>query len=416
MTAVLYEVEVTAGPGGLPETGTWLDHALRQVLESEGFESGRAYRAVSSSGVESGHLALQFRVRSEAELARWVETASAAFLADLAGRCGPDAVVITRQLLAASELATPADTIGSQTVTECPNCGARVDGKFCAACGQDNNVSVVGFHRLIGDFIRDFFNFDSRLFNSIWPLLAKPGFLTVEYLAGRRATYLPPVRMTLFLSIVFFGLVAWQADGAMAVRMTGPSPAASTGTSTDPAANSRLFSLEFGDNDRIELTAAESGWLKSIEDRSSANLHRLGKDGEYQREVLQKAIGYLPMMMFMLLPVFAFILKILHLRSGRYYVEHLIHSMHVHAFNFLTLSVIVGLSMVPSVRAASASVPGWAWSVWWLYFLLYPWLAMRRTYAQGFFKTTLKFALSSLVYVMLLATGTVAMAVYSLSV
>jgi hypothetical protein len=90
--------------------------------------------------------------------------------------------------------------------------------------------------------------------------------------------------------------------------------------------------------------------------------------------------------------------------------------MHVHAFNFLSLSVIVGMSMVPVVRAASVSVPGWVWTVWWLYFMLYPWLAMRRTYRQGLFKTTLKFALSSLVYVMLLVTGTLVTAVYSLSV
>jgi hypothetical protein len=180
--------------------------------------------------------------------------------------------------------------------------------------------------------------------------------------------------------------------------------------------DNRLVRIELDETDGIELTSAESGWLKTIEDRASYNFRRLGKDGDYQRDTLQKAIGYLPVTMFLLLPVFAFILKVLHIRSGRYYVEHLILSMHIHAFNFLTLAVIVGLSMLSSVRVASAALPAWLTSLWWLWFMLYPWLAMKRVYRQGVIKTTLKFGVSSLLYVMLLAVGTVMTALVSLSV
>ena len=418
MTAVLYEVEIS-GVGDRPlDTGIWLDQVLRQVLESEGFESGRVYRGdgaqpTTEAGADSDreqHVAIQFRVRSEAELDNWKASSESGFLEAVRENCGSTVEIVTRRLFAATELATPSDASGAQSVTECPNCGARVTGKFCAACGQDNNVSVVAFHRLVGDFIRDFFNFDSRLFNSIGPLILKPGFLTVEYLAGRRATYLPPVRMTLFLSIIFFGLVALQAGGATQTRtiQTGDKPAAAV-------PDNRLLRLEVDDDDTIELTSAESGWLKTMEDRATHNFRRLGKDGDYQRDMVQQGIGHLPVMMFLLLPVFAFILKILHVRSGRYYVEHLILSMHIHAFNFLTLAVIVGLSMIPAVRAASLSLPGWLITLWWLWFLLYPWLAMKRVYRQGVFKTTVKFGFSSLVYFVLLGLGMLLTALVSLS-
>lgn len=324
--------------------------------------------------------------------------------------CESTVQIVTRRLFAATELATPSDTSGTQSVTECPNCGARVSGKFCAACGQDNNVSMVAFHRLFGDFIRDFFNFDSRLFNSLGPLILKPGLLTVEYLAGRRATYLPPVRMTLFLSIIFFGLVTLQAGDVTQIRTSD------NGDTTAVAGpDNRLLRLEVDEDDSIKLTSAESGWLKNVEDRVNHNFRHLGKDGDYQRYTVQQAIGHLPVMMFPLLPVYAFILKILHLRSGRNCVEHLILSMHIHAFNFLTLAVIVGLSMIPAVRAASLLLPGWLITLWWLWFLLYPWLATKRVDRQGVFKTTVKFGLSSLVYFVLLGFGTLVTALVSLS-
>ncbi len=263
MSGVLYEVEITPSSDQPLDTGTWLDNLLRQVLENEGFESGRAYRNATANKVDGHHLALQFRVRSEAELDDWIAASESSFLGDLATCYGDGSKVITRRLLAASELATPSDAAGNQSVTECPNGGARVAGKFCASCGQDNNVSVVAFHRLIGDFLRDFLNFDSRLFSSIWPLIGKPGFLKVEYLAGRRATYLPPVRMTLFLSIIFFALVAWQADGALvagAKTVTNPNNAASR---LGP-----LLEMEVDDDDRIELTSDDSGWLVKSDGRS----------------------------------------------------------------------------------------------------------------------------------------------------
>lgn len=411
MNGVVYEIEISLPARATVNTEVWLDPFLREILEIEGFESGRAYREQQDADDPAeGHLAFQFRVRSEAELTAFLATGEATQLARLQDHVGPQARIIARTLFPASELATPSDASGGQTVTECPNCSARVEGKFCAACGQDNNVSVVAFHRLLGEFIRDFFNFDSRLFNSIWPLLAKPGFLTVEYLAGRRATYLPPVRMTLFLSIIFFGLVAWQASDAMAIRVIDAQE-----LSTNVPEDQKLFSLELEEDDRIEMTAATSGWLKSVEDRTNANLHRLGNDAGYQREILQKAIGNLPVMMFILLPVFALMLKLLHLRSGRYYVEHLIYSMHVHAFNFLTLAVLNGGSMLIDARGLGVSVPWFLSAAWWVWFALYPWIAMKRVYRQGFFKTTLKFGVSSVGYVVLLVLGTVSTAVVSLS-
>ena len=58
-------------------------------------------------------------------------------------------------------------------------------------------------------------NIDSRIFRTLWPLLVKPGFLTNEYLAGRRVRYVTPFRLYFFLSIVAFLVIAVGLDATL---------------------------------------------------------------------------------------------------------------------------------------------------------------------------------------------------------
>ncbi len=86
----------------------------------------------------------------------------------------------------------------------CENCGTPLLGPHCYRCGQSADGLVRHFSSIIGDFLDTVLNIDARVFRSIWPLFAKPGYLSCEYFAGRRVRYVSPVRLFVFLSIVTF--------------------------------------------------------------------------------------------------------------------------------------------------------------------------------------------------------------------
>jgi hypothetical protein len=90
----------------------------------------------------------------------------------------------------------------------CLNCGAALAGQYCGQCGQRATSRLISLWELVRDAFGDLFELDSRLWRTLIPLLVRPGRLTREYLEGRRARFMPPFRMYLVLSLVFF-LVAF---------------------------------------------------------------------------------------------------------------------------------------------------------------------------------------------------------------
>jgi len=86
----------------------------------------------------------------------------------------------------------------------CENCGTPLYGEHCHACGQPTKGLVRHFSSVLGDFFDTVFNIDSRVLRTVGPLLTKPGFLSLEYFAGRRVRYVTPMRLFLFLSLVAF--------------------------------------------------------------------------------------------------------------------------------------------------------------------------------------------------------------------
>src|SRR3546814_15346413 len=86
----------------------------------------------------------------------------------------------------------------------CGNCGSPLLGEYCYACGQPVIGMVRHFSTILGDFTDTVLNWDARLPRTLWPLLARPAFLTREYFAGRRVRYVSPVRPFVTLAIVTF--------------------------------------------------------------------------------------------------------------------------------------------------------------------------------------------------------------------
>ena len=105
----------------------------------------------------------------------------------------------------------------------CQNCGTPTPGNFCPECGQDSREHRVALRLLTVGLWNDLFTFDNRFWRSFVILLARPGELTLRYMGGKRARYIPPARMYLFVSIVFFfvlSAVAGIDDGPARVDGT----------------------------------------------------------------------------------------------------------------------------------------------------------------------------------------------------
>jgi hypothetical protein len=90
----------------------------------------------------------------------------------------------------------------------CLNCAEPLlaHENFCPNCGQENHSRQASVLMLIDDFLKDYLTFDSKFFSSVIPLFLRPGKMTLEYTEGKRVKYIPPIRLFLFLSFIYFGL------------------------------------------------------------------------------------------------------------------------------------------------------------------------------------------------------------------
>ena len=202
----------------------------------------------------------------------------------------------------------------------CKNCDATLDGPYCTACGQRNVDLERPFLELAREILKETFDVDGRAWRALKTLFAQPGRLTSEFLAGKRKTYTPPLRLYIFISVSFFIVMAWVA---------------SRGLLLDQAQT-------------LETDAARQANFMSDE---------------------------LPRLMFLLMPVFALILKAFF--RERLYFDHLIFAVHLHSAAYVILGI-----MLPFEGLANESVLAVILQVSLLiYFVAYFLIALRRVYA-----------------------------------
>ncbi|NOT90432.1 DUF3667 domain-containing protein [Ferruginibacter sp.] len=105
----------------------------------------------------------------------------------------------------------------------CLNCNAQVQGKYCHICGQENIEPKESAWHLVSHFFQDITHFDGKFFSSLKLLIFKPGFLSREYMMGRRASYLNPIRFYVFTSALFFLIFfsLYHFDPAENLKTTG---------------------------------------------------------------------------------------------------------------------------------------------------------------------------------------------------
>ena len=208
-------------------------------------------------------------------------------------------------------------------LTGCLNCGAPLHGAFCAACGQRAVPPNPTVRELAGDAWHELSGYDGRIMSTIRGL-ARPGFLTREYLEGRRAHYLPPLRVYLIVSVVYF-LVAASAPNIDSRRsgndLTGPG---GIRISVDEPAGGPELSDQDREAMREDLESAP--WLVRP-------MVRAMQDPAGFRA---RIFTILPRLFFALLPIFAAIVAVFYRR--RTFPTSLVFAVHVHAFAFVVFT------------------------------------------------------------------------------
>ena len=326
----------------------------------------------------------------------------------------------------------------------CANCHATLTGEYCAACGQRHEPHVHTVAHFASEALESVSHADSRLWRTLWYLLARPGFLTREFFAGRRMRYLPPFRLYLVISVVFFLSVgtpegvAIDIDGeptaeriekmkAVAAdleRETGPGSEAlkMAAASIREQAEKEKTALESGQSDaepgdglasRNAMTDFCDEFSKPdpTANQNYAKLHaacgKISEDGG--RELAKTVVHNIPRAMFVFLPLLALSMKPLYWRPKRYYVEHLLFLVHNHAFVFLVLTLLALLELIPVVgqHLGVVKFAAWVYMIWYLF------RGMRNYYGQGRALTLAKYLTIGLSYISAALTVLVLTALFS---
>ncbi len=349
----------------------------------------------------------------------------------------------------------------------CLNCGATVHDRFCSHCGQENTLPKESFKHLIGHFFADVTHYDSKFFRTLRDLVFKPGFLTMEYNAGKRVAYLNPIRMYIFVSAVFF-LVLFSRNNNESDSNNPVNTGSPVNTYRQHLADSLRQLINSEDTNtigakekgeiysslanRIDTAATPRDTLESI--NASINDHgevvfqlKEGKfatirqyvasqdslpPGKRDNFVIRYAIKKLiylthekyqrfqlvikhniehdvPRIMFLLLPLFALFIGWCYSRKKYGYTQHIIFALHFHSFAFIFLMAMgVAQMFLPMDKT---------WFIVLLFeigcIFIYLCFALRNVYSQSLVLSSLKALGIFILYVMALLLSMVTLMVVS---
>jgi len=221
----------------------------------------------------------------------------------------------------------------------CANCGVRAPDAFCPACGQNTRERLPTFPQFMRDATGRYIAYDGKFWRTLAALLFRPGFLTREYLAGRRQRYIGPARLFLVSSLVLFATLR-LATGSIEIDETVSFvPPKESKTRVE---SGELVTLDDDFNVNVGELAGATGILR----KPIARFNSLTRPQKLE-QIVAGTLRYGPYAMFALLPAFAVLLKVLYLgRQRRYlarprlYGEHLVFAAHNHAFLFIVGSLM----------------------------------------------------------------------------
>src|SRR5215475_2013672 len=340
-------------------------------------------------------------------------------------------------------------------LTHCENCGADLQGHWCAQCGQPAIEYRRSFRHVVADLLNKFLNWDSKFFTTTALLILKPWRLTNEFLAGKRVSYVNPLRLYLLASILFFFAVNYGAKGIHVdpskigakdraelqsdlkntdlppqarekieefLRESSPSPAPSPLTnasspapaavSPSPKTDTTPPRAEPEPNEQKKEYGKinERPFVVFDEDKSTTPFERwiegrakekMGEHGTKMGLFISTLFSNLPYMMLCCIPLFALVLKVLYVRRRLFYIDHLIYALHIHSF-FYTGIMLMVLATIGLLHSLPGAIAGWLIALLWITFVTQIFLSIRYVYRQGWFWSIFKFLFGGFVYLMVL--------------
>lgn len=309
----------------------------------------------------------------------------------------------------------------------CASCGAALTGPFCAACGQPVEIHRRSVTHLTQDLVKDIASFDARILRTTRALLFRPGELAKAFREGRTQPFVPPVRLYLFVSLIFFlalslsGVAIFQIvlvsrpekviaeNGHLYLTQPGGEreevPARYNDGKQHYSINSKL--VFFAREGSLHSQLADDAQKRLVEKTTAAlNKNRSERASVIVRTVLATTLklakdpaalngaltAWIPRALFLLLPIFALLLAAFYWRQHKtlYFVDHLVFSLGFHSFGFALLLLAAGLAQVfPGEAIAWLSVAVLA---------AYLLVAMKRVYGQNWWWTSAKFAAVGVIY------------------
>jgi hypothetical protein len=433
----IYEVTLITDPEIAESFDLWLGEHIEEMLQLPGFSKCNVYDLGDD---EQGwtRRVCQYHLETEADLSQYLAGPAENMRQSAVEHFG-DRFTASRRVL------QPADIFADAlpAAENCRNCGAVLNGQYCAICGQRGNNRLISILELTRDAFGDIFELDSRLWRTLLPLLTRPGRLTRDYLEGRRARYMPPFRTYLVLSILFFFASFFEPEKDFGILFEPGADDAAQGDEGD-ADSGPSGAAEIQQEIVAEL--AESGIVIDIPlveevaedadggpqlsvDTDSADCDLGDMDPtelppwlakRFTRERLQHVCEsvraddggafldqmkeYVPAALIILLPIMALMLKLLYPLSKRYYVEHLLFVVHFHAFFFLILTLQITISGIAAFAGLPDALEDATALAAGIYIPVYLYKAMRRVYGQGRFVTLTKFIALAMAYLFGLTT------------
>lgn len=338
----------------------------------------------------------------------------------------------------------------------CANCGTVLLGPYCYVCGQPERSPIRNLLALGSDALEYMLDTDSRFVRTLRDLVLRPGRLTESYLRGQRMSFVRPVRIYLVVSALLFLTVAWTSgfsddpDGEPGVDIelvagsdglalrpalpagsampsepaeepaappVSPSPDATQGTTAantadaDPkprAPGKARINFDGQEWDPVSNPLTMS-WLP---DKGNAELNRLIGIVQTKSEIAQKnpnKLGQeffrvLPTTIFLLLPIFALLLKLVLVFKRRLYMEHLMVALHSHTFIFLGILLAIALFQIGAHWPQGWTNPWYTLmglAIAWIPLNLF--LTQKRVYRQGWFGALVTYTIVSFAYLFLVS-------------
>jgi hypothetical protein len=246
----------------------------------------------------------------------------------------------------------------------CLNCGQNVHDRFCSYCGQENREPHETFWSLLVHFVEDIFHYDGKLFTTVKQLFMKPGYLSAEYLKGKRTIYLHPIRFYLFTSAFFFICLFYvfhplakmlHVDEAKNKAETSESILTiQNGLIQDKKDNPKTYEAYLFQQSKLPLEKRDT----EFEQKLIKQVYTIGKQytnpAVLFEDLVDTMLHKMSTLLFIALPLLAFLLQLVFIRrKGYYYMHHGIFVLHIATSLFLALFVTEILGLLAMVTPVS---------------------------------------------------------------